>query len=227
VVYDSLGKPVTVDITATYHGASSAGTQWDFTAESADNKAPGGKLIVGTGTLAFDTEGKLISATGANLAIDRTGTGSKTPLSVKIDFGGMTALASNASNMVVSRQDGSPLGSLSTFSVGTDGVVTGSFSNGLTRVLGQVAVATFSNPEGLNDQGGNLYQTSADSGTPVIGTPLHLGAGALRAGALEQSNVDLSTEFVNMIVASTGFNASSRVISTSNQLLTDLLSSVR
>src|SRR5205823_2327426 len=138
---------------------------------------------------------------------------------------GMTSLASHNSDLVMSKQDGSPLGSLESFMVGTDGTITGAFSNGLTRTLGQVAVATFANPEGLEDLGGNLFRTSADSGAATISAPLNLGAGGVRSGALEQSNVDLSKEFINMIIASTGFSASSRVITTSNQLLTELLNS--
>ena len=227
VVFDSLGKPVTVDLTAVYQKSTSTGTVWSFSAESGDSKAASGSEIVGTGTLTFDSNGKLVSSTGNNLTIDRSGTGAKSPFGVKVDFSGMTALASSASTMVMSKQDGSPLGSLSSFSVGTDGTITGAYSNGLTRTLGQVAIATFNNDQGLVDQGENLYQASANSGTPVISAPLALGAGALRSGALEQSNVDLSTEFVNMIVASTGFSASSKVITTSNQLLTDLLNSTR
>ena len=227
LVYDSLGKPVTLDVTAVYQKSTTSGTQWTFQAESADSKATSGSRIVGTGTLSFDTNGKLITSSGTSLAIDRTGTGAKTPFGVSIDFSGMTALASTSSTMVMNRQDGSPLGSLSAFSIGTDGIITGSFSNGLTRTLGQVAIATFSNPEGLDDKGGNNYAVSANSGTPEVGAPQTLGAGAVRSGALEQSNVDLSTEFVNMIVASTGFSASSKVITTSNQLLQDLLNTTR
>src|SRR5207248_4316353 len=101
------------------------------------------------------------------------------------------------------------------------------FSNGLTRTLGQVAVATFNNPSGLDDKGGNLYSGSADSGAPIITTPNRLGAGSIRSGALELSNVDLSKEFVNLIISSTGFSAASRVISTSNQLITELLNTNR
>ena len=227
VIYDSLGKAVTVDITAVLQKSTNSGTTWTFQADSADNKAPDGSRIVGTGTLSFDTNGKLIGSTGTSINIDRSGTGAKTPFGVKLDFSGMTALAANNSNMAMSKQDGSQLGSLGSFSIGTDGVITGAFSNGLTRTLGQVSIATFNNPEGLIDKGGNLYGASANSGAAQVGQPLTLGAGSLRAGALEQSNVDLSTEFVNMIVASTGFSAASKVITTSNQLLSDLLNSTR
>jgi flagellar hook protein FlgE len=125
----------------------------------------------------------------------------------------------------MSSQDGIQIGTLTTFSVGGDGVITGSFDNGETRTLGQVALATFNDPNGLDNLGGNNYATSAASGVPVIAQPDRLGGGSIESGSLEQSNVDLSTEFTNMIVASTGFSAASRVISTSNQMLTDLLNS--
>jgi flagellar hook protein FlgE len=88
-------------------------------------------------------------------------------------------------------------------------------------------MATFTNPMGLNDQGGNMYTTGVNSGEAIISTPQTLGAGSIRSGALEQSNVDLSEEFINLIIASTGFSASSRVITTSDQLITELLNSSR
>jgi flagellar hook protein FlgE len=226
VVYDSLGTPVTVNVTAVFQKVTPVGTQWSFTADSGDNKSATGNQIIGTGTLTFDSAGKLVTSTGTNVNIDRTGTGARSPFAVKLDFSGTTSLASTSSNLAMSKQDGSPLGSLASFSIGTDGVITGAFSNGLTRTLGQVAIANFNNPQGLEDKGGNMLGASANSGTAVITKPLDLGSGMVRAGALEQSNVDLSKEFVNMIISSTGFSASSRVITTSNQLLTDLLNSV-
>jgi flagellar hook protein FlgE len=227
VVYDSLGTPVSVDITTVFDSTTANGTLWRFYATSPDNKDPAGSQIVGGGLLNFDSNGKLLNVTGNTIAIDRTGTGAATPFSAKLDFTGMTALASRNSDMAMGQQDGSPLGSLSSFTIGTDGIITGQFSNGLTRTLGQVAVATFSNYEGLDDRGAGRYVASANSGTPVIAAPGDLGAGMVRSGSLELSNVDLSKEFVNMIIASTGFSAASRVISTSNQLLTDLLNTTR
>ena len=227
VIYDSLGAPVVVNITAVFQKSTATGTQWAFTADSGDSKDPTGNQIIGIGTLSFDVNGKLLTSTGNNVNIDRTGTGARSPFGVKLDFTGTTALASATSTLVTSKQDGSPLGSLSAFSIGTDGIITGAFSNGLTRTLGQVAIANFNNPQGLDDKGGNQFAASANSGSPVIGQPLQLGAGIVRSGALEQSNVDLSKEFVNLIIASTGFSAASKVITTSNQLLTDLLNSTR
>jgi flagellar hook protein FlgE len=146
-------------------------------------------------------------------------------MTLKLDS--ITSLTSQNSEMVMTSQDGSAIGQLNDFSIGANGIITGSFSNGLTRNLGQVAVATFKNPAGLVDNGGNMYASGANSGEAIITAPMQLGSGAIRAGSLEQSNVDLSTEFINLIVASTGFSASSRVITTSDQLLTELLNTTR
>jgi flagellar hook protein FlgE len=139
----------------------------------------------------------------------------------------MTSLTSGDSELIMTEQDGSAIGTLDTFSIGANGIITGSFTNGLTRTLGQVALASFNNNQGLVDLGGNMYVSGPNSGVPVIATPLTLGSGSIRSGALELSNVDLSEEFINLIISSTGFTASSRVISTSDQLLTALLNSSR
>jgi len=221
--YDSLGAPVLVDVTAVLQSKSSAGNTWQFYANSADNTAGG--LNLGTGTLTFDNNGNLKSTMGTGITINRSGTGATTPLSINLNFSGMTELSGQQSTATVSTQDGFPAGTLDSFSVGTDGTITGAFSNGQTRTLGQVAVATFTNQEGLVDEGGNNYQASAGSGNAQIGAPTEFGAGAIRGSSLEQSNVDLSTEFTNMIVASTGFSANSKVITTADQLIQELLSS--
>ncbi|MCC6422439.1 MAG: flagellar hook-basal body complex protein [Phycisphaerales bacterium] len=225
VAYDSLGTPITVSVTSVLESKADTGNTWRFYASSGDNT--GGTIGLGTGTLTFDNNGKLLTSTGSTISIDRQGTGAKTPLAMKLDFGEMTSLTSRNSELVMTEQDGSAIGTLNNFSIGANGMITGSFSNGLTRNLGQVAMATFNNPLGLVDNGGNMYSSGANSGVPIISAPLSLGAGSIRSGALELSNVDLSKEFINLIIASTGFTASSRVISTSDQLLTELLNSSR
>jgi flagellar hook protein FlgE len=225
VAYDSLGTPISVGVTAVYESKANTGNTWRFYAESADDTDL--DLVLGTGTLTFDSNGKLIDSTGTAINIGRDNTGAVTPLNVQLDFSSMTSLTSRSSELVMTRQDGNAIGTLNDFSIGADGVITGSFSNGQTRALGQVAVATFTNPLGLSDGGGNMYTTGVNSGEAVIAAPLTLGAGSIRAGALEQSNVDLSAEFINLITASTGFSAASRVISTSDQLITELLNSAR
>ena len=225
VGFDSLGTPISIGVTAILESTSTAGNTWRFFTESPDNVSP--TQVLETGTLTFDSSGKLITSTGTSLNIDRSGTGAKTPMSVNLDFSSMTSLTSAGSQLVMTSQDGNAIGTLNDFSVGADGTVTGSFTNGQTRTLGQVAVATFTNAQGLDDLGGNLFSTGVNSGPALISAPLTLGAGAVHSGALEQSNVDLSAEFINMITASTGFSAASRVISTSDQLITELLNSSR
>jgi flagellar hook protein FlgE len=225
VVYDSLGTPLTVDVTAVLERKSDAGNTWRFFANSGDDTDT--SLIVGSGTVTFDGDGKLIDSTGTSITIDRAGTGAATPLAVNLDFSSMTSLTSRNSELLMTMQDGSAIGTLNAFNVGDDGTITGAFTNGLTRTLGQVAMAMFSNPTGLVDEGGNQFTAGANSGAAVITSPLALGAGSIRSGALELSNVDLSEEFINLIISSTGFSASSRVITTSDQLLTELLNSAR
>jgi flagellar hook protein FlgE len=225
IAYDSLGTPVTVGVTAVLETKADTGNVWRFYAESPDDTDPA--LNLASGTLTFDSTGKLIDSTNTQIQLDRDNTGAGTPLIFNLDFNSMTSLTSRNSELVMTRQDGNAIGTLDDFSIGTDGTVTGSFSNGQTRTLGQVAVATFTNPMGLDDQGGNMYKSGVNSGEPIITTPQTLGAGSIRSGALEQSNVDLSKEFINLIIASTGFSASSRVITTSDQLITELLNSSR
>ena len=225
VAYDALGTPVNVDVTAVLQSKADTGNTWQFFVTSPDNKVGG--EVVSNGTLTFDPNGNLKTETGQTITINRSGTGASTPLTMTLDFNSMTQLTDSKSSMVMTQQDGSPVGTLNSFSVGTDGIITGAYSNGLTRTLGQVAVANFSNPEGLDDKGGNMFAASASSGVPVVTTPLSLGTGAIRAGSLELSNVDISKEFTNMINASTGFSAASRVITTSNQLIQDLLNTSR
>jgi flagellar hook protein FlgE len=93
--------------------------------------------------------------------------------------------------------------------------------------VGQVVLATFQNPTGLVNQGSNNYTAGAASGPAVIATPNSTGTGSIQAATLEQSNVDLSQEFIDLIIASTGYSASSKVISTSDQLLNELLSTTQ
>lgn len=220
--YDSLGTPITVNVTAVLESKTSTGDTWRFYATSPDNEGPGGQVL-GNGTLTFNSSGALLSTTGTEISIDRAGTGAQTPLNINLNFSNMTAFSATSSNMVMSSQDGEAVGTLTSFSVGADGTISGSFTNGLTKALGQVVLANFNNPQGLINEGGNVYIEGANSGTAQIGAATANGTGTLQSGALEQSNVDLSQEFVNLIIASTGFSASSKVISTCDQLLTDLL----
>jgi flagellar hook protein FlgE len=107
--------------------------------------------------------------------------------------------------------------------VSQQGLITGVFTNGRTQALGQIALATFANPVGLEKAGNSLYIESADSGKAQIGVAGQAGRGTLSGGTLEMSNVDLAAEFTNLIVAQRGFQANSRVITTSDEILQDLV----
>jgi flagellar hook protein FlgE len=120
-------------------------------------------------------------------------------------------------------QDGSAVGFLRSFSIANDGLITGVFSNGKTEALGQIALATFNNPAGLQKVGNSSYQSTFNSGLPQIGVAGSGGRGTLSGGTLEMSNVDLAQEFTNLIVAQRGFEANSKVITASDELLQDLV----
>ncbi|MEM1423919.1 MAG: flagellar hook-basal body complex protein, partial [Planctomycetota bacterium] len=131
--------------------------------------------------------------------------------------------ANGLSSLAATFQDGSPLGVLSSFAVGVDGTIVGGFTNGLTRTIGRVAIGSFTNPEGLIDAGENLFAVGPNSGTALITGPTEFGTGRIIGGALELSNVDLPNEFINMITTQTGYSASSRVITTADELLQQLI----
>ena len=202
----------------------SGGTVWEFIAETNDNAID--DRVIGLGVVQFDANGRYVMASNQSFQIVRDN-GAVSPLTVNMDFDSGTdavsSLTDSASNLAAVFQDGSPIGTLSNFSIGEDGVISGSFTNGLNRSLGQVALAKFSNPEGLVDTGNNLFRNGPNSGTPLITKPLGFGTGRIVGGALELSNVDLSQEFINMILASTGFSAASRVITTTDELINQLL----
>jgi flagellar hook protein FlgE len=240
--FDSLGNPVSVHVTATLQSVTPTGTVWQFVATSPDTAGAStftagtpASTVVGQGTLTFDGNGDLVSSTGTTINIDRTGTGANSPMQINLDFSGMHAenttnsasSTDSGSSMQNSSQDGKQIGTLTSFSVGNDGTIMGEFDNQAKRVLGQVVVATFTNQEGLTQDANNMYSAGADSGQPIISGADTLGAGSISGASLEGSNVDLSTEFVNLIMASTGFSAASKVISTADQLVQDLLNANR
>ena len=217
VVYDSLG--VSHNITLTF--TKTAANNWTWAASTTDASVT---LGASTGTLVFNGSGQLTAGGTGTLAM--TYTNGAIAQSVSVDFASLTQLA-QSSAVDLSSQNGLPPGSINGFAISADGIVTGTYSNGLTQVLGQVALAQFANPAGLSRQGGNLFSLSASSGQPVIGRPGDSGRGTIASGTLEMSNVDLAQQFTNMIMAQRGFQANSRVITTSDEMLQDLISMKR
>lgn len=148
------------------------------------------------------------------------------PLNIEIDFANLTQYAASEgeeSTAVGVRDDGYAAGSLQTISADSSGVITGSFSNGRTMTLAQVAVACFNNPGGLTSIGGNIFSVSNNSGEAQIGPAGSGGRGTIAPSTLEMSNVNLSDEFTDMIVTQRGFQANSRVITTTDTMLEELI----
>ncbi|MCL4423510.1 MAG: flagellar hook protein FlgE [Actinobacteria bacterium] len=136
--------------------------------------------------------------------------------------GALTQFAGQQTAAAVS-QDGSAAGTLSSFSIGANGVITGSFSNGRTQAIAEIALASFANPGGLADQGNLLYQATANSGQASVGTAGTGGRGTLLGGSLEESNVDLAKQLTNLIVAQEAYEANTKVVSTADTTLQSLV----
>jgi flagellar hook protein FlgE len=227
-VYDSLGVGHLITFRYTHvqpgPGAPAGATaQWDWTATENGQEVASSSSATPAGNepLYFGTNGRVIGGTTQTLRITPTD-GSVSPFDIAVDNSNMTQLASD-SNATASSQDGYPVGTLQSFSIGPDGVITGVFSSGQTRSLGQVALASFANPGGLDKAGGNLLRETVNSGAAQVGGPNQNGLGKLSTGYLEMSNVDLSNEFTNLIVTQRGFQANTRIITVVDELLQDVI----
>ena len=183
----------------------------------------GGTWAISSTAGTLDVASLSFSGAGAvpvPLTMNFTPTGGGAPIAV--DMAKLTGYAGQSSMAALS-QDGSTMGSLQAFTMSPDGTLIGVFSNGLRQALGQVALANFNNPSGLEKVGGSMYRSTVNSGTELLGAAGTAGRGLLSSGTLEMSNVDLAAEFTNLIVAQRGFQANSRVITTSDQILEDLV----
>ena len=224
ITYDTLGLPIRTRVTAVLQSRSDTATTYRWYADSADNApANGSDIAVGSGLITFDGNGNFVSATKTTIAIDRSGLPSVSPLEFEIDFANVSGLATASASLAASRQDGSPPGTLTNYVIGEDGTVRGVFSNGVTRDLGQVRLARFSNPEGLEQRGNNMYAQGINTGLPIEGRPGENGIGGVVAGALELSNTDIGGDLVNLVLASTQYRSNARVITATQQLFDELL----
>lgn len=227
-VYDSLGTAhqVTLQFTKTDQN------QWNFRATVPGESTFDGKDVNYTGELSFNADGSLDTASmiPSSPTMIFAPRGGAQPLEIDLDFGqsfdGITQL-SNSSVLSALSQDGAPSANLSNLTVDQYGYVQGVFSNGTTKQLAQVMVATFANPNGLLGTGDNLFKAYANAGQARIASMGEESGTTVQAGALEMSNVDLSEEFTKMIQAQRGFQANSRVISTSDQILQELTNLIR
>lgn len=200
----------------------------DSTAKSAMNTtdAPDGNAVTDfCYHLQFDSSGNMLtgsSSNGGKLILTIPGKGGSSDTVVNIDFTKLTQFA-NESNAAVTSSDGYPQGSLDTFSIGPTGEISGIFTNGMSKIIGQIGLAVFKNPAGLEKTAENMYQVTPNSGDPIVGLPGSSGLGSLNSGTLEMSNVDISREFAEMISTQRGFQANSRIITTSDEMLQELV----
>jgi flagellar hook protein FlgE len=196
--YDQQGNKLTYTTSFT----KVTPTSWDVSVTDGTNTA--------IQTMTFAADGSTPSPTSIVLG------GATVDLSGVTSYAGGTTIASQ-------KQDGSALGSLQAFTLSADGTLIGVFSNGLKQPLAKLALANFNNPPGLEKVGNSDYRPGVNSGEPLLGTAGTGGRGTLQSGVLEMSNVDLAQEFTNLIISERGFQANSKVITASDEVLQDLV----
>lgn len=224
-VYDSLGALQNAAVRFTRGGVAGAPTNvWTW--QVMDTSVTPAVAGTGTGTVTFDASGQISATTPPAVTTPATipgSAGSTSPIPVTFDFNGMTQLTA-VTTATITSQDGLAAGSVTDVYVSpANGQVSLVYSNGLTELLGQLALARFTNPNGLVKSQDTTFVAGLNSGEPEIGAASSGGRGSIAAGHLEASNVDMAQEFTNMILAQRGFQASSRVITTSDEILQELV----
>jgi flagellar hook protein FlgE len=236
-VFDSLGTARNVIITFT-KGASPS-NNWDY------DVAFDGTSVT-TGTLNFSSSGTLDPLVGANAPtvtipaalLSAGGDSAPAPLVFTVNMVEVTHLAlgtqtnqgvvsAQPSTVAMRSQDGFELGTLESFNIGNNGEINGVFTNGLTRTIAQVALATFANNGGLSREGDNLFIETPASGVAQVGTPASGGRGIVTGGTLENSNIDLGTEFSDLIVTQRGFQANARTVTAADTILQETVNLIR
>lgn len=216
-IFDATGAEHDATVTFSSPGpnGSAFANTLNFTMTSGTNPAN-----TATGTVTFKSDGTVgsVNLTSGNPVTFNYSNGQQVQISQQnLNFSGMTLYGSTGTADVVN-----DVAKLSGYQIGSTGAISAILSNGDVQLLGQIALAGFNNPGGLNKSGNNLYSPTNNSGNPQVGTPGN-GLGALQAGMLEMSNVDLATAFTEMIVAQRGFEANTKIITTSDQILQDLV----
>jgi len=224
--YDSLGDPQILTLLFAKNTATGVSNTWKWQAlvpyKSGDY--PSGD----TGTLTFNADGSLATGGSAQITFDPDGTGGVDELTINFGFGtadefdGVTQFSSPFT-VTLKDQDGYGSGTLDDISIDDAGIVTGVFTNGVNQTLAQIALASFANPAGLYKAGDNLYRQSLNSGLPQVGDPGTGGRGTISPSSLEMSNVDLAQSFTEIITAQRGFQVNARVITTSDEILQELV----
>ena len=234
--FDSLGN--TVPVTLTFTAVANTANEWTVQG-TVPNGSGTSQLWSTAPTITFDpTTGEIGSISGVTANADGSFTLPVTTMppgftfpsgdTWSVDFpapGSINAVTQFGGEQTaqLASQNGNAAGTLESYTIGGDGVISGAFSNGLTEPIAQLALATFSNPTGLIDNGNLLYSASANSGQPALGTSGTGGRGTFLGGALEGSNVDLATELTDMIEAQEAYQADTKVVSTTSAALQSLV----
>jgi flagellar hook protein FlgE len=227
-VYDSLGNAQTLQTFYVLRPPVAPATIGAWDVYAANDGVPIGYVPpaapVAVASLSFNTSGILQTAMpiAPAVSVPATAVGATSPFPVTLDFTGSTQFGS-AFSVNTLNQDGYTSGRLAGFSIGADGVVLGRYTNGQSAVLGQVVLANFANPNGLQQLGNNMWAETSTSGNPLIGVPASGSLGVLQSSAVEDSNVDLTAELVNMITAQRVYQANAQTIKAQDAVMQTLV----
>ncbi|CAM3850580.1 MULTISPECIES: flagellar hook protein FlgE [Rahnella] len=225
--YDSLGNSHDNSV----YFAKTAANTWDvYSLDGSDATATAAKI----GTLNFSTSGALTSTDDAagnptttpltlTLPMSTATNGAVDPQSVALNFTGSIQQSTGSDSIGSLTQDGYAAGQMTGYTINDDGTISGTYSNNKTQLLGQIVLSNFSNPEGLKSEGDNVWSATASSGQAVNGIAGEGGLASMTSGALESSNVDLSAELVNMIVAQRNYQSNAQTIKTQDSILNTLV----
>jgi len=225
--YDAMGGATEITLFF-YHRPVAAPTathaaEWEYYAYGKQSTSAVNTFDqLGTGLLVYDDEGKYNATDSTIGTIDYSPVNNSAAVSITPDFALTTQLDTDESSVVLRSQDGAKAGSLETFTIDSNGLIVGNYTNGNAENLGQVALASFTNPVGLNKVENGLYIPSANPGIAVVGTANTGSRGSINGTALEGSNVDLGNEFTKMIIAQRAFQANSRVVTTYDEMLSEV-----
>ncbi|MGE0879190.1 MAG: flagellar basal-body rod protein FlgF [Acidimicrobiia bacterium] len=230
-IYDTLGNAIPLTLTFYKTTAPANATQtWGVRATIPDPSDTTKVVAIDLPDVTFDANGERSAPTGDITLPANTFSAFyqdfTQPVALKLGTSGqsdrLTGFA-NTNTAAILHQDGSAAGSLQSFALSQDGLIVGSYSNGRTKAIGQLTMALFSNPEGLEKVGGSNFRQTVNSGLPQYGIAGIGGRGLLSSGTTEMSNVDLAQEFTQLIVAQRGFQANSKVVSSSDELLQEIV----
>ena len=224
-IYDSVGQQYLLTFNVAKTTTANQYTITPTTLKSTDGTDYSAALPTTQTTLTFDANKGTVTAPADPVDLDINWQGAniagRDKQTISFDFSGLTSVATETSTH--SSSDGKAVGKMTGVGVQTDGRIIAAYSNGDNVCIGQIAVATFDNPAGLEAVGNTMYQTTMNSGTfDGIGEDVSAGGGSITTGVLEMSNVDLSTEFTEMITTQRGFQANSRIITVSDTMIEEL-----